>query len=729
MKKKIHIIFFAFLFIFFNTNLKAEEKLCLDEEGFIYPIFGNDNCSNNSKEINKKEFTHLVNFNQSERFLELKNFRETELESKNKDISNIEINTKEKDKKNILKVSEEIKKKAKKIELSSKDNEDILAKIKQRKKEKEDKILARKKEQELKKQQRLADIKKRKEEQEKKKIANKIKQQLKKEKRLADLEKKRREKELKKQQRLAEIENKKIRDAKLRAEKQKAKNKIQNVENVNENLKIIFLNNSIVNQELFPKINPNNDIDFTEIDNLDEQTVNTLFANNSNLVIIIPKDFDTFSSVVSENEVGSTYVAGTKSIPNPEISRIEAELRSAERDYLIAERNFQNSTAAATYYNPYGGWASIFNQMAGLAGQAAAGEKRNNARNRYERWSAKLSSTPHYLEKEVLRNYSYITQGIKAEKKAIFQVIQSKNYSYKEKFISIEKNKNFTAAYNIDPQDKKYNSLVSKYSEKKDITRWQKQKLSNISADKFLNLIENENNFNELPGKNELYVSLNIISTVDDKEEELSWWQKLTSGKKKQNNKSASLNNSSGFELKDERFDSVVIVKTDNGLGSGFFVSKDEILTNYHVIENASTITVTNKANKRSSAVVIKKDLKRDLALLKTNFVGKPVTFFDGQLKQGELVEALGHPKGRKFSLTKGWISAIRMESSVYSVTDTGKVLFIQTDAAINPGNSGGPLFYKDKVVGVNTQGLNKEDTEGMNFAVHFSEAQKFLNK
>ena len=270
---------------------------------------------------------------------------------------------------------------------------------------------------------------------------------------------------------------------------------------------------------------------------------------------------------------------------------------------------------------------------------------------------------------------------------------------------------------------------MSKYSEKKDITRWQKQKLSNISADKFLNLIENENNFNELPGKNELYVSLNIISKVDDKEEELSWWQKLTSGKKKQNNKSASLNNSSGFELKDERFDSVVIVKTDNGLGSGFFVSKDEILTNYHVIENASTITVTNKANKRSSAVVIKKDLKRDLALLKTNFVGKPVTFFDGQLKQGELVEALGHPKGRKFSLTKGWISAIRMESSVYSVTDTGKVLFIQTDAAINPGNSGGPLFYKDKVVGVNTQGLNKEDTEGMNFAVHFSEAQKFLNK
>ena len=69
------------------------------------------------------------------------------------------------------------------------------------------------------------------------------------------------------------------------------------------------------------------------------------------------------------------------------------------------------------------------------------------------------------------------------------------------------------------------------------------------------------------------------------------------------------------------------------------------------------------------------------------------------------------------------------MESGGYSATNQKNVLFIQTDAAINHGNSGGPLFYKDKVVGVNTQGLNKENSEGMNFAVHFSEVQKFLRK
>ena len=164
-------------------------------------------------------------------------------------------------------------------------------------------------------------------------------------------------------------------------------------------------------------------------------------------------------------------------------------------------------------------------------------------------------------------------------------------------------------------------------------------------------------------------------------------------------------------------------------MGSGFYVSSDEIITNYHVVEGALSINIIDKNKKRSSAVVIKKDLKRDLALLKTNLNGKPVTFFKGKLKQGDMVEALGHPKGRKFSLTKGWISAIRNESSTYNVGSSDNVLFIQTDAAINPGNSGGPLFHKNKVVGVNTQGLHKDSTEGMNFAVHFSEVQNFLSK
>ena len=61
------------------------------------------------------------------------------------------------------------------------------------------------------------------------------------------------------------------------------------------------------------------------------------------------------------------------------------------------------------------------------------------------------------------------------------------------------------------------------------------------------------------------------------------------------------------------------MVRTGSGMGTGFFVSDDEILTNYHVIEGAMSISIIDQNKKRSSAVVLKKDLKRDLALLKTN--------------------------------------------------------------------------------------------------------------
>ena len=68
----------------------------------------------------------------------------------------------------------------------------------------------------------------------------------------------------------------------------------------------------------------------------------------------------------------SKVVTGINQVPNPEINRIEAELRYAEREMLIAERNFQRATRAATNYDPYGGWANIINQMSGLAGQTNA---------------------------------------------------------------------------------------------------------------------------------------------------------------------------------------------------------------------------------------------------------------------------------------------------------------------------------------------------------------------
>ena len=692
---KIIIKYTVYLLIFLlYPNAYAEENFCLDEDGFILPLFDQTNCETSSEiKINEKEFTYVIEFDESKRTAELKNYRQNykEIEENRKK----EIASKSKEQLN--KIAEENKLLGQK-------------KISKIKKEREEKKLARQKELEIKKQKRLAEIEKRKKEQEEKKLAN--------------------------QKRLDEEKRRKELIAKKKAEKHQKeqlakKNKTSSASKeddvkINQELKIIYFEKDIVKSELLPSINFKSEQNFEKLADLNLDIAQNLFAQNSNLILVIPKDIDTFSNVISEDNMSSQMVAGMRQVPNPEFNRLQMQMRNTEMKLRRAREQeqyfFYQGQSSGSY-----SWADLLLQGANVAAQVEWGNRAKELQTNLNRLVNKYASTPEYLDKEVLRSYNYLVQNIKAEKRAIYQVVQFKNGKYLQKNISIDENKSFKVAYNIDPQDKKYENLINKYSDTQQVTNWQNKKLKGTPLEKLLTKIDNQEVFNEIVGKKELYASLNF-EYVEEKE--LTWWEKLFGGSKKEGKKTASLSNnsSSGYEEKDVRFDSVVIVKTENGLGSGFFISKDEILTNYHVIENATSISVTDKYKKRSSAVVIKKDLRRDLALLKTNTTGKPVKFFDGQLKQGEMVEALGHPKGRKFSLTKGWISAIRKESSVYSATGTPDVLFIQTDAAINPGNSGGPLFYKDKVVGVNTQGLHKDSTEGMNFAVHFSEVNQFLS-
>ena len=708
MINKLKVLFFVTIFASFLTNVaNSDEKYCIDEEGLILPLFDETRCANTSDiEINQEEFTYIIEFNTTERLKKLQDFK------KNKD----EILKAKKESEELSNEQEEIKKK----EIAKKQKEKLiasqkeidqkkterLAKIEQRKKELEEKRRVRKIEQDRKKAERLAKIEKRKKEQEEKRLARKADEDRKKAERLAKIKKKQKLEKIKKE---------------LTAKNKKSKNlDIKQAEDINNKLKVVYADKEIVKKELFPNINPSAKIEYEIIEEFNLDKVKNLLAYNSNLILLIPKDFDSFSNVVSEENLTSQMVAGVKSVPNPEFNRLQAEMRRTERELqraqAEAERGFQMSQCIS---------CGLITQWGGIAIQEKWQQEGAKLQNRLNNLIGSYSNTPDYLEKEIFRNYSYLVQNINAEKSAIYQVIQFNNNKLLEKNILIKSDKGFKVAYNIDPQDKKYENLLNKYSTPEQVTNWQNQKLKNISLSEFINKIENENEFREILDKNELYASLNF-----NIEEELSWWEKLLGGSKSNtSNKTASLTTKSNFEEKDNRFDSVVIVKTEKGLGSGFFISKDEIITNYHVIENATSISVTDKFKKRSSAVVIKKDLRRDLALLKTNTTGKPVKFFDGKLKQGEMVEALGHPKGRKFSLTKGWISAIRKESSVYSATGTPDVLFIQTDAAINPGNSGGPLFYKDKVIGVNTQGLHKDSTEGMNFAVHFSEVNEFLSR
>src|SRR6202789_565930 len=142
------------------------------------------------------------------------------------------------------------------------------------------------------------------------------------------------------------------------------------------------------------------------------------------------------------------------------------------------------------------------------------------------------------------------------------------------------------------------------------------------------------------------------------------------------------------------------------GVGSGFIVSSDGyVLTNAHVVSDASEVTVTLTDRREFPAKVIGIDKASDVALIKIAATGLPTVRFGdpSKLRPGQWAIAIGSPFGFENSVTAGVISALGRPLNDGS--GSGYVTFIQTDAAVNPGNSGGPLFNIDgEVIGMNSQ-------------------------
>ena len=140
-----------------------------------------------------------------------------------------------------------------------------------------------------------------------------------------------------------------------------------------------------------------------------------------------------------------------------------------------------------------------------------------------------------------------------------------------------------------------------------------------------------------------------------------------------------------------------------SGQASGFLISPNgEILTNSHVVNHMSKITVTLNNGKEYSAKVIGQDTNTDIALIQIDASNLPYLKFGNSddLEVGQWVAAIGNPLGLQASLTKGVVSAKgRNNLDLTRIED-----YIQTDAPINRGNSGGPLLdMEGRVIGMNT--------------------------
>ena len=163
--------------------------------------------------------------------------------------------------------------------------------------------------------------------------------------------------------------------------------------------------------------------------------------------------------------------------------------------------------------------------------------------------------------------------------------------------------------------------------------------------------------------------------------------------------------------------------------GSAFFITKDGyLLTNHHVIADASKVTITLNDRREIDAEVVGSDARTDVAVLKVkggDFPSLRIGDAD-RLKVGEPVLAIGSPFGFDYSASAGIVSAKSRTMS----RETG-VPFIQTDVALNPGNSGGPLFNQQgEVVGVNSRIFSGTGGYmGLSFSIPIDVAMDVVNQ
>ena len=410
-----------------------------------------------------------------------------------------------------------------------------------------------------------------------------------------------------------------------------------------------------------------------------------------------------FRNIRNKKQVGSEYKSGTRKEANPAYQ--EASLLVQKTTLELQNANLQSAATNAQYCQGYGCLGKAFSQIVDAALVAAKREAYDAARQQ-------LLSTPSTIDIDVYSPYYFNRATIKSAKSmtVFYYVIDRVQKKYFKSSFDAQENQSFVVLYNLKDTDRNLWKHQGNSNKEKDVSDFEKKALS-VNLSSIINdYFQKKDQKKDLPDENQLRADF-----------------------LKTRNRSVKAFLAKHYETKpvnDNRFESVVLVRNPKGgIGSGFFVKDDVVLTNYHVIQGARFVEMKMFNKHEIFGKLIAKDIRLDLALIKVQARGKPVKLFSKRsLPLGGTVDAIGHPRGLEFSIARGVISGIRDIKSKYA--PSGKpIKFIQTDTAINPGNSGGPLFLRDTVVGVNTQKLAATELEGLGFAVHYGEVLEFLRR
>jgi S1-C subfamily serine protease len=181
----------------------------------------------------------------------------------------------------------------------------------------------------------------------------------------------------------------------------------------------------------------------------------------------------------------------------------------------------------------------------------------------------------------------------------------------------------------------------------------------------------------------------------------------------------------------------VLVITSDDGLGSGSYIGSNLIITNWHVVKDFAEVGVFFKPSQGGTkagivrAKVMKVDPIRDLALLKVAVAPKsaaPLKLGSNvAIQVGADVHAIGHPTGETWTYTRGIVSQIRPDYEWQGESPPRhRATIIQTQTPINPGNSGGPLLDDSgQIIGMNS--FIKSGTQGLAYAVSVDDISAFL--
>lgn len=410
----------------------------------------------------------------------------------------------------------------------------------------------------------------------------------------------------------------------------------------------------------------------------------------------------------SKEEITSRYKSGARLSPNPNYV-------SATTQYQRALIEFQRAEIANAIPKSCQGKTGCFLQ--GLADGLAS----VSARKRVDEASKNLANTPQNISTDVFSEYTYQSVSIDATKSATvnyFLIDVKDNKIYKNDF-SLSDNEKFMVAYNVREEDSQKQSITRKFKNETEVTAWEKKPIS-ISLSR---LFGNDGLKSAIV---EPYIGLQaFLKTLDNKSPVAGSPTYINATS---NVVGSKLVESSSKIIADERFESVVIVRNAKATGTGFYVTPELVLTAYHVVEGSALVELTFYDGTKTYGKVVDHDIRLDLALIRAQTTGKALKIHSGPLRLGETVEAIGHPKGYEFTITRGVISSLRKQRSA-NIGSSNLVEFVQTDTPISPGNSGGPLFLKDVVIGVNDWIRVDKGSQNLNFSVSFNEIRNYLDR